>query len=105
MQATELFLFASSCFGLSYVLGHAVITKGIRAWLWGGDWLFCSNCARQIDISTAENEGRSAGSPCPVCRAPLTEPIRLSRILVVLLECPACSGFWIALGDSLRSEE
>jgi hypothetical protein len=63
IEPVTLFVYTVAAFGLAYVLGHAVITQGIREALYQ----------------------RGA----------------LLAWLVILLECPACCGFWTGWFASL----
>lgn len=62
---TFLVLYALAAFGLAYILGHSLITRGAREWVY--DFHF----------------GDSGLYPL--------------RWLALLVECPACSGWWIGL--------
>jgi hypothetical protein len=62
-----LFVFTFSAFGLAYVLGHSMITKAVREYL----------------FDLAESYFPPA------------------KWLVLLVECPACLGFWIGFVSGL----
>ena len=80
MIAFQLFVYTIAAFGLTYILGHAKITLGLRTLLAGGYEL----------VRESDSEDRIIGEHY--------EPkSKLRGFLVELLECPACSGFWIGL--------
>lgn len=66
--AVLLFVYSIASIGFAYIVGHSVISQGLREWAYG-----------------------------PV--TPGLNPINSTRrLLVTLVECPACLGFWTGLG-------
>ncbi len=65
MIAVGLVFYVFSMFGLAYIVGHAAISRPIREWI--------------AEI------GFTGGSPIIAA---------LARLVLALIECPACFGFW-----------
>jgi hypothetical protein len=69
---TTILVYVIAAFGLTYILGHAIVTRGLREW--------------------AFNLTFTRGEYIPF--SPL-------RPLVMLVECPACCGFHIGFWGAL----
>jgi len=65
-----------AAFGAAYVLGHSIATQRLREILYG----------------PVDRDGDGEVSE------PIPPRSTLRRIPVMLLECPACLGFWLGLG-------
>lgn len=71
----QLIIYSIAAFGLAYIIGHAQITNFIRIFFWEYCW---------FEGMRVETGGRYP-----------------FRILVELMECPACLGWWIGFISGL----
>ncbi len=83
-EVLPLTIYVFCAFGLAYIVGHAVVTRGLREWAYGwGIW------RRLVRVDTT-----AAIKPGSTTREPSLYPLRW---LVILIECPSCCGFWEGL--------
>ncbi len=78
-----------AAFGLAYIMGHAQISHGLRVLLGG-----------QPFVADQKNQHLGITIPGQDELQPLI-PI-VGPFLVDLLECVACSGFWIGVASSFQ---
>lgn len=91
----NILFYAVTAFGLAYIVGHSVITRWIREWLAGLDFVKCDACDR---IVVDDHTEVTSGWKCDACGSGIYyEVISPRRWIVMLLECPACFGFWIGV--------
>lgn len=105
-----LFVYSLSAFGLSYILGHSIITLPLRVWLASPKIAICPVCGVKRPASWAEQtEERDPAICAGEAGAPQHERVAFvlgyaipwRAFLIDLVECPACLGFWIGLCSGL----
>lgn len=67
-MTSDIFIYCMIVFGLTYIVGHSVITQAIREWAFG-------------PVSASE------ATPPPIDST--------RRFIVTMIECPACLGFHV----------
>src|SRR5512147_1001754 len=100
-----LFVYTVAAFGLAYIVGHSAISLPFRTWLAGKTFARCPVCGDTTDAKFANGfkcDGVGAIPAGNTGHAPVAfqlvfdaGPVR--QFLLVLLECPACCGFWIGV--------
>ena len=84
--------------GVVYIMGHSVITRGIREWIAGPVSARCPTCGDATEARFADGfecmGDKKEHAPVPF---QLVNPPAWRLWPVTLLECPACLGFWLGL--------
>lgn len=93
-------MIAIACFGMAYVLGHAEISLGARAFLFffRGFKARCDSCQIMHAGVTTQTDDEPMVA-CPQCGKKVAAETGGApfAFLVKLVECPACLGWWQGL--------
>jgi hypothetical protein len=102
----ELFFYSLAAFGLSYIIGHARVSLGVREWMAsiGLDTVWVCKEKEKLGCTWQRDRHPTAETHfyCPMHsgadKVDVTRWYHHPAIWIVqLIECPACSGFWIGL--------
>ena len=102
-----LVIYAVAAFGFAYIVGHALISRGFREFLWSIHLGWIARCenGHVVAVPSGRYEARwpPVAAPCTPCAIAgketwlnITTPVLWPlRPFVLFAECPACCGFWI----------